>query len=287
MRHNTLTASSILDTSRILEFTNPPPSATLVAPIKTSKMDRICSPSNVGCTYTGTLDFLDDQQSFDNIFRYNPVMLFISARSSHDIEDSEFLRSKLLDLCSLSRLHIFCDIVLMHYVGTTTYDSNQMMSDISLSLSTLKLEYRYKVSLISLTPDDQYLPLLPSNAMVWSFSLVMLFCHALPLDLQNAIIKDGYHLPNLPLLLTKSLQATALQNLREHAVVTQNNLANESKRIKKLLLSHLYPRSHSTLIGSGNYHYSNYQVKHTIAKHSDPVLSVYSSSKPLVVKKDG
>ena len=105
------------------------------------------------------------------------------------------------------------------------YDSNQMMSDISLALSTLKLEYRDKGTLIPLTPDDlyrryiQYLPLLSFNAMTWSFSLITLFYHALPLDLQDEIIKDGYHLPNLSLLLTKSLQARILQNLREHAVV--------------------------------------------------------------------
>ena len=132
------------------------------------------------------------------------------------------------------------------------YDSNQIMSDISLALSTLKLEYRYKGNFISLTLDDlyrryiQYLPLLSSNAMVWSFSLVTLFYHTLPLDLQDAIIKDGYRLPNLSLLLTKFLQATVLKNLREHAVVTQNNLANESKHIKNFFchtftLVHIQP----------------------------------------------
>ena len=292
-RHNTLNASRISDTSRILEFTAPPPSATSATSLKTPKMDMICSPSPVGCTYTGTLDFLDDQQSFENIFGSNPVMLIISARFSRAIEDSETLRSKLLDLCSLSHLYMFCDIVQLQYVGTTMYDSNQIMSDISLALSTLKLEYRYKGNFISLTLDDlyrryiQYLPLLSSNAMAWSFSLVTLFYHTLPLDLQDAIIKDGYRLPNLSLLLTKFLQATVLKKLREHAVVTHKNLADESKKIKKLLSSHLSPRSHSTLVGSEIYHYSNSQAELIIAKHSDPVPSVDLSSKPLVVKKDG
>ena len=110
-RYNTLTVSNISDASRILEFTTPPPSATSVASIKTPKMDMIYSPSPVGCTYTGTLDFLDDQQSIDTIFGDNPVMLLISARSSRATEDTESLHSKLLDLCSLSHLHIFCDIV--------------------------------------------------------------------------------------------------------------------------------------------------------------------------------
>ena len=188
-RHNTLTALGISDAYHILEFTTPPPSATSVVSIKIPKMNMIYSPSPVGCTYKGTFDFLDDKQSFDHIFGHNPVMLIISARSSRAVEDSETLRSKLLDLCSLSHLHIFCDIVQLQYVGTTTYDSNQMMSDISLALSTLKLEYRYKSNFISLTPYDLYqryiqcLPLLPSNAMTWSFNLVTIFYHALPLDL--------------------------------------------------------------------------------------------------------
>ena len=98
-------------------------------------------------------------------------MLIISARSSRAIEDSGFLRSKLLVLCSLFHLHLFCDIVQLQYVETTTYDSNQMMSDISLTLSNLKLEYRFKSNLITLTPDDlyrryiEYLLLLPSHTM--------------------------------------------------------------------------------------------------------------------------
>ena len=84
-----------------------------------------------------------------------------------------------------------------------------MMSDISLTLSNLKLEYRGNV--ITLTPDYiyrryiQYLPLLPSDTMIWYFRLVTLFYHALPLDLQDAIVKDRYELPNLSLLLTKFL----------------------------------------------------------------------------------
>ena len=73
-------------------------------------MDIICSPSSVNCSYTGPLDFIN-YQSFDNSFGHNPVMLIISTRSSRAIEDSETLRTKLLDIFSLSHLHSFCDIV--------------------------------------------------------------------------------------------------------------------------------------------------------------------------------
>ena len=47
------------------------------------------------------------------------------------------------------------------------YGINQMMSDIALSLSNIKLEFRYKGNLMFLIPDDlyrryiQYFPLLP------------------------------------------------------------------------------------------------------------------------------
>ena len=73
-----------------------------------------------------------------------------------------------------------------------------MMSDIVLALSNLKLEFRLKGNLIILTPDNlfrcyiQYLTLIPFDAMLWSFSFVTLFYHALHIDLQDAIIKDGY-----------------------------------------------------------------------------------------------
>ena len=59
--------------------------------------------------------------------------------------------SRILKLSALKPFSFtyFCDIVQLQYVGTTTYDSNQMMSDISLDLFTLKLEYHYKGNLIS------------------------------------------------------------------------------------------------------------------------------------------
>ena len=133
-------------------------------------MNMVRSPSSVGSTYTGPLAFLDNQTSFYNIFGLDPDMLLVIARSSYAIEESVTLRSKNSTLCSGSQLHISCNIVQNQYVGTETYDSNQMISDISFALSNLKLEFQYKGKNISLTPDYLYrcyiqcLPLLPSNA---------------------------------------------------------------------------------------------------------------------------
>ena len=73
----------------------------------TPKLDMVRSPSFIGSTYTGPLDFLVDQSSFNNIFGLAPEMLLITARSSRAIEEYDTLRSKLSTLCSHSQLHVF------------------------------------------------------------------------------------------------------------------------------------------------------------------------------------
>ena len=93
--------------------------------------------------------------------------------------------------------------------------------------------------------------------MTWSFSLVTLFVNAFPTDLQDAILREGYNFPNLSVLITKSLQAAALQDLRGKAVIVHKTLADEAKRIKKLLSSHLHPRSHSHITNVHSYFSSN------------------------------
>ena len=111
----------------------------------------IRSPS-VDSTYNRPFDFLDNQSSFDNIFDIAPEMVLITSRSSRAIEESDTLRSNLDTICSLSQLHIFCNIVQLQYVGTDTYDSNQMMADIAKALSNLKFEFQLRGETINLTP---------------------------------------------------------------------------------------------------------------------------------------
>ena len=64
-----------------------------------------------------------------------------------------------------------------------------MLANISLVLFNLKMIYNYGERTISLSTDDLFsrhtesFPLLPQNALTWSFSLVILFFHDLPLEL--------------------------------------------------------------------------------------------------------
>ena len=152
-QRDSISTSATSTTSRSLTFSTPDYSTTKVATTSTPKMDMVRSPSSVGSTYYGPLDFLDDQSSSDNIFGLAPDMLPINTRSSRAIEESDTLRLTLDTICSLSQLYIFFNIVQLQYVGTDTYDSNQMMSNISHALSTLKLEFqlRGKILILPLT----------------------------------------------------------------------------------------------------------------------------------------
>ena len=153
---------------------------------------------------------------YQQYFKCNPVILTISTCYSREIEDFETPRSKILNLCSLSHLHIF----LRHRLVTIRWDRNIWFKPDDVRYFTffcdLKLDFRFKGNVITLTPDDLYrsyikhLPLFLSDGALWSFSLGPLFYHTLPLDLQDATVKNGYQLLNLLLLATKFLQATAL-----------------------------------------------------------------------------
>ena len=113
-------------------------------------------------------------------------------------KETNHLTSKILDFCNLYRLHIFCNYFQMKYVGTTCFDSQKILTDISFNPSNLQMVYNHRSGTISLTPDDlfshdiEFLPLLLPNALTWLFSLVIFFFHALPLELQETMRLGGY-----------------------------------------------------------------------------------------------
>ena len=124
-------------------------------------------------TYTGSLNFLDSQDSFDLIFGSHPTIFRLTSGKNQQCasKDTVYLATKLNEFCNFCQLHIFCDSVQLQYVGTETYDSQKMLADISLALSSLKMISTHKGKIVVLTPDDLYsryiefLPLLAPNAM--------------------------------------------------------------------------------------------------------------------------
>jgi len=205
---------------------------------------RISVASGRLSTYLGPMNFLDNQASFVSVFGLNPVMLRVSKRvvDTCAIEDTEYLATKLGNYCDTCQLHLFYDIVKLQFVGTTVYDTHRMMHNIYLALSSLKLESRVNGKTITLTPDSLYqrfiefTPLLYPNATSWLFSLVTLFYNALSVELQESIRLDGYILPKNSTLSTLFDQTSALQMLREIAVVAQQSLAIEKSGSFNLLI---------------------------------------------------
>ena len=88
-------------------------------------------------TYIGPLDFLDSQTSFDAVFGDDRTMLRLTSRNRGQCasEDTEYLPSKVIAFSNLCQLHTICDSVQLKYVGTEDYDSQKMLTDISLALS--------------------------------------------------------------------------------------------------------------------------------------------------------
>ena len=106
--------------------TSIPISTTALANLAIPKMDRVRSVALSGgvMTYTGPFDFLDSQSSFDTVFGDDPTMLRLTSRNKGVCasEDTEYHRLKVIGFSNLVWLHIFCDSVLLNYVGTEDYD---------------------------------------------------------------------------------------------------------------------------------------------------------------------
>ena len=79
---------------------------------------RLCSQNNYDIVIYFNHLFLKGTifRYFDKIVGSHPVMLIVTARFSRAIEDSETLHLKILKLCSLSHMRIFCDIVQLQFV---------------------------------------------------------------------------------------------------------------------------------------------------------------------------
>ena len=109
-------------------------------------MDRVLSvtPSAGVMTFTGPLNCLETQSSFDHILGLNSIMIrsILHNKRQYATEDTEYLASKVFTFCNFYRLHVFFDSFQLKYVCTTSYDSQKMLADISLALFNLKIVYK-------------------------------------------------------------------------------------------------------------------------------------------------
>ena len=118
--------------------------------------------------YLRSVDFLNDQASFDSGFGINLVILRISKQKTGTcaIEDTDYLTKQLTDYCNLCQLHLFCSIFQLQVIGTKTYNIHCILHVIYLYLSGIKLVSKVNGKTISLTP----------RLLLLLFLLLLLLC---------------------------------------------------------------------------------------------------------------
>ena len=92
-------------------FSTPTTLSSMILPSSsTPKMDRPIAFSSGVVTFTGALNYLDSQTSFDAIVGVDPTILCLTFRNKGQCttEDTEHLAFKVLALCNLCRFHICC-----------------------------------------------------------------------------------------------------------------------------------------------------------------------------------
>ena len=134
-------------------------------------------------TYPEPIDFLDNQLNFKSVLGNNPTLLRTTRRSAgtYAIADTAYWGKKLTAYCDLRQLHLFCDIIQLQNIETTTYDTHSMLHDIYLALSGLKFVSKDNGKIILLIPHTLYqhfielfflLPPMPHlGRKVWSLFL--------------------------------------------------------------------------------------------------------------------
>ena len=132
---------------------------------------------NVGATYTGPLDFLDNQATF-NLLWPNPTPVFVHPPNSGGITDITIKLRSFFELC---QLQIFNSVFRLDYVGSTENLDAHTIEAIGTNLRHLSMVYTVKGETKSASPDAIYqryleeLPMLPEDAETWGFNLVNLF----------------------------------------------------------------------------------------------------------------
>ena len=114
----------------------------------TTKINRAGTvvSSRGSSSYTGSIIGLDEQPSVYLIFGTTLTIICPTQRVNkyYATEDTEYLKAKVIAFYRQCQLHIFCNLIQLKYIGTSTYDSQKILADISIPLSNIKVEYHHK-----------------------------------------------------------------------------------------------------------------------------------------------
>ena len=222
-------------------FETPQSNLTTASPKMASTLASSAMITGTMSTYTGPLDFLDCQESFDSLFP-SPVPLDPQTIDEANSPATTTIDTY-LDLCDFE---LFSAILRQDFVGCTTIDDVDTIRQISARLKRLRLNYKLQGQQVFGKPDDLFktylteLPILPDNTSLWGFNLIDYFWNALPDTLQHRLTDQKiYSFPDMSKLPTKTLQVQELRKLREAAVLGHKALNEDHARITKVVTDEL------------------------------------------------
>jgi hypothetical protein len=216
--------------------------------INTPKMLRAMShhshnTSSSSFTYTGPLDFLDNQTSWSKLWP-NPAPALVNPPGDGGIID---ISPSIQNPCNMYHMLLFTDIFRLDYVG-----SHQKLDAKSIESIGARLRRYTMVYTTNNSPDQRYsspdsiyhhyleeLPILPDDAQSWGFNLVNLFWSSLTEPLRNTLLDDGYAQPLYKHLLTKESQLDNLAHLRSVAVKHYNRLRRDESAMLSTMKKYL------------------------------------------------
>jgi hypothetical protein len=234
----------------VLRATPAPPvsTATDVSP----RMQAVLAIAGTGgFTYHGSLDFLDNQATFDAIFpNPMPVTLSSSVTSSCTIDSTSVIKviTSFVDQC---KFLVFLPLLRTDYVGIADRNNAKALGQIVKAIKLLKMSSCNPGGTWSnLTPDELFAeyslltPMLLTNVSLWGFNLVTQFHDGLSTDIQEMLLDDIKYLPSaLTTLITKATQLDAVRHLRVAAVRIHSAIRKQEVLISKSIARRLHNKA--------------------------------------------
>ena len=185
--------------------------------------------------YYGSLEFIDEQPVFTDVFGPSPQMLASDPLDYDDLNDLKKLLRAYLDRC---RLDAYLHSVRQDYVGDTAADQSLSNHEIERNLQKLKQLWKDNHGRFHLdTPDELFNKFnsvatnLPRDARGWPLAIASTFYAALTEELTTRMVDKGFKMPSLIGLIHKTDQFAALRKVRDEAVTCYRSMLEEEERL--------------------------------------------------------
>jgi hypothetical protein len=266
----------------LFQSTTTPRTFTSLSP----KMACILASSDPGLlpTYLGSLNFLDDQDTFNSVF---PAPLPLDKNGQPcDRTCSTSVSSRIKDFLGCCELDLFADILRLDYVGSDSATSPKTIHRISDHLSRLSIIYQSCGQTHTCRVDDLFkkylseVPVLPNDTRLWGFTLTNYFWSALPEEMQSRIMENRmYKPPDMSTLVTKTIQLNELWKLCKAAVQASKGISNHNAKLSRLISGGL--RKHQPYHCPASPTLPTATVHAVMTSAAETIMTQYSTPPPL------